>query len=196
MGAGGVTRREIDRVRSLLTERLAPESLSFDGPGGPGSPGEQRDQCQTRESSGRSSNPILHLHNVSQLRQLRKLGGIHTNPRGSDGTIYAGILRHHDCAFEQLAVLDARQATLSWSFAEIPDHVRVPDKAIDSLHTDGNRLIAIDNLVKPKFIFTYDVTDPTNPVLEKTHACERRRATSGLKPARSVTVGWQSRARE
>lgn len=48
---------------------------------------------------------------------------------------------------------------------ELPPEFRAPEKAFDDLLVDGGRLLALDDVVSPKWLFTYDVTDPRRPRL-------------------------------
>ena len=45
-----------------------------------------------------------------------------------------------------------------------------PGKSIDGLHVDGTRLIAVDDIVLPKYLFVFDVSQPFAPVLSRSEA--------------------------
>lgn len=56
----------------------------------------------------------------------------------------------------------------SWQVIELPPRLRRPGKAIDGLHQDGDRLIAIDDIVQPKWLLVYAVKDQQMLELRRT----------------------------
>ena len=52
-----------------------------------------------------------------------------------------------------------------WRNAAPRPDVSVPSKAIDALLLDGDRLVAVDDIVLPKFSFVFDVSAPGEPRL-------------------------------
>jgi hypothetical protein len=71
---------------------------------------------------------------------------------------------------EILGLFDFRQGTPVWTPLPLPPHVRRHDKSIDEFLFDGNRMLAIDNIVYPKYILEYDVIVPDRPTLVATHS--------------------------
>lgn len=55
----------------------------------------------------------------------------------------------------------------SWHAAVIPEALWQPRKAIDHLFVRGSVLIAVDNIVMPKFLLTYGLADRLRPRLER-----------------------------
>jgi len=68
---------------------------------------------------------------------------------------------------EPLGYYDVEGATPIWQPLFVPDSVFGHGKAIDGLHTFGNRLIAVDDVVLPKWFIEYDISDPRMPKLRK-----------------------------
>lgn len=50
-----------------------------------------------------------------------------------------------------------RQASDRWEALDLPPKIRKPGKAIDGLHLDGQRLIAVDDIVTPKWLVLYAI---------------------------------------
>ena len=71
--------------------------------------------------------------------------------------VYAGS----DTELLLVAALDDLAA--GWRRIESARGQAIDGKAIDALLVDGDRLIAVDNIVMPKFHFLFDVTDPLQP---------------------------------
>jgi hypothetical protein len=65
----------------------------------------------------------------------------------------------HEIAF--VGALDDPGA--GWTPLDVPPEVRRMGKSIDGLFVDGPRLVALDDIVLPKVLLTYDVTDPRAP---------------------------------
>lgn len=64
---------------------------------------------------------------------------------------------------EVVGFFDLNDPQCSWQQMEVPQSMRASGKAIDDLVIDGNRLIAIDNLLIPKFLLVYDIANPSRP---------------------------------
>ncbi len=63
-----------------------------------------------------------------------------------------------------------------WRAIPLPAEIALPGKAIDGLLLDGNRLIAVDNFVLPKWVLVYAAEGPGE--LRQTDAIELRSHTS------------------
>ncbi|WP_157621220.1 hypothetical protein [Salisaeta longa] len=55
----------------------------------------------------------------------------------------------------------------SWTQVAVPPPVCKSGKTVDALFRDGNRLLAVDDLILPKWILIYDARDPTKPNFQK-----------------------------
>lgn len=53
-----------------------------------------------------------------------------------------------------------------WNLLSIPDELLHSGKAIDDLLIVNNDLIAIDNIVLPKWILKYNITNPAKPIIK------------------------------
>ncbi len=78
-----------------------------------------------------------------------------------DDILYVG----GNCGWELMGYFDLSADSATWSPLKIPDSVAAFRKTIDGLLVYGNRLIAGDDLVFPKWFIRYDITDPASPVL-------------------------------
>ena len=72
---------------------------------------------------------------------------------GINGTLFVG---GHGKSGEALW-LRSRDDADQWREIPLPSAIRRPGKAVDGLHWDGERLIAVDNIVRPKWLLLYDV---------------------------------------
>ncbi|MDK9700105.1 MAG: hypothetical protein OEM52_08170 [bacterium] len=81
-----------------------------------------------------------------------------------------------DCLFvggrsqsgEIVGFYDLTQDKPQWQSIYVPPTVRRAGKSIDDIIlTVDMKLIAVDNMIFPKYLLAYDATDPRNPVLEK-----------------------------
>ncbi len=70
-----------------------------------------------------------------------------------------------NCGWELMGYFDLNADSATWSPLKIPDSVGAFRKTIDGLLVHGNRLIAVDDLIFPKWFIRYDITDPAAPVL-------------------------------
>src|SRR5262249_23620777 len=79
--------------------------------------------------------------------------------RGS--VLYAG----GSCGREVLGLFDFSEPAPAWAALPGPEQFQQHGKSIDDLLVDGDRLIAVDNIVVPKWLLLYDVSDPSRPAL-------------------------------
>ena len=61
------------------------------------------------------------------------------------------------------------RGTQRWEQIAIPEFARGAGKRLDGLLIDGDRLIAVDNLMLPKYNLEYDITDAANPIYVEAH---------------------------
>jgi hypothetical protein len=73
-----------------------------------------------------------------------------------------------DCGKEVIGSFDLAVAEPGWTPLEVPDRFRRQGKRIDDLLIDGDRLVAVDDVVYPKFLLVYDITEPRRPRLVET----------------------------
>jgi hypothetical protein len=66
---------------------------------------------------------------------------------------------------EVLGRFDFNEPAPAWTPLPVPEQFRQEGKSIDDLLVDGDRLIAVDNVVVPKWLLLYDVTNPSRPAL-------------------------------
>jgi hypothetical protein len=69
------------------------------------------------------------------------------------------------CGKEVIGSYDFASPEPKWTPLEVPEQFRQYGKRIDDLLLDGERLIAVDDIVIPKYLLRYDVADPRNPRL-------------------------------
>jgi hypothetical protein len=77
-----------------------------------------------------------------------------------DGVVYAGGQGGPD----MLGFFDAMGST-PWRRLPIPEHVTTFGKGIDGFAVHEGMLIAVDDIVLPRYLIRYDVRDPRAPVL-------------------------------
>ncbi|HEY1189444.1 MAG TPA: hypothetical protein VGE74_17455, partial [Gemmata sp.] len=65
-----------------------------------------------------------------------------------------------DCGKEVLGSFDLASPEPEWVPLAVPEEFRRYGKRIDDLLLDGDRLIAVDDVVFPKYLLRYDVTNP------------------------------------
>jgi len=70
-----------------------------------------------------------------------------------------------NCGWELMGYFNLAEDSVSWTALDIPDSVAAFRKTIDGLLVHGNRLIAVDDLIFPKWFIRYDITNPAAPVL-------------------------------
>jgi hypothetical protein len=80
------------------------------------------------------------------------------------GVLYVG----GRCGKEVLGRFDFGEVSPAWVPVEVPAELRQPGKAVDDLLPDGDRLVAVDDIVYPKYLLRYDVADPCRPELRRT----------------------------
>jgi len=71
---------------------------------------------------------------------------------------------------ERLLTADLGRPGEGWVEARLPEEAGRAGKAIDALLFDGARLLAVDDILLPKWVFVLDLTDPRRP------ACVDRRS--------------------
>jgi hypothetical protein len=77
--------------------------------------------------------------------------------------LYAG----GSCGREVLGLFDFDEVEPAWVALPVPAQFRRDGKRIDDLLVDGNHLIAVDNIVVPKWLLVYDIGNPRNPALSR-----------------------------
>ena len=80
-------------------------------------------------------------------------------------TLYVGGARGD----ETLCCWDLSESEPARRPIALPDNIRAPGKAIDGLLHDADRLIAVDDIVFPKWNLVYDIQTPTAPILQSMH---------------------------
>lgn len=70
-----------------------------------------------------------------------------------------------DCGKEVIGAFDFAAPQPKWVPLEVPEQFRRHGKRIDDFLRDGDRLIAIDDVIFPKYLLRYDITDPRSPRL-------------------------------
>ncbi len=78
-----------------------------------------------------------------------------------DNTLFVGGV----CGNEILGRYDLSTESPTWVSLEIPEQLKRFGKSIDDLLIDGDRLIAVDNMVFPKWLLLYDISKPDSPQL-------------------------------
>lgn len=58
---------------------------------------------------------------------------------------------------------------LAWRPIELPSELKSSGKGIDAIVFDGDTMIAVDNVYQPKWILTYDCSDPLSPRIRGVH---------------------------
>jgi hypothetical protein len=105
-------------------------------------------------------------HRVQALafhRQVLYVGGHATCWVTRDGGFFQGK--------EIFGLFDLRTDAPPWTPVPLPEEVQGQgaDKSIDEFLFDGDRLIAVDDIVWPKWLLLYDVRVPEAPALEAVH---------------------------
>lgn len=112
-------------------------------------------------------------HRVSNLLQphedcVTPVGGPIPLPRGVTGhavSVVDGVLFVGGGGERSRDGLWLRTADRDWVPVQLPPGLGVPGKAIDGLLRTGDRLIAVDDIVMPKFSVIYDIRVPHEPRL-------------------------------
>lgn len=68
---------------------------------------------------------------------------------------------------ERLLVRDLDDLDAGWSDVQLPGEEFRWGKAIDAFVLDGQRLIAVDDMILPKYCFVLDVSDPLRPAFQR-----------------------------
>lgn len=71
-----------------------------------------------------------------------------------------------DCGEEVLYSIHLTNEQKNWVSLDVPSNLKREGKSIDDLLIDGNKLIAVDNIIFPKWLLVYDITLPELPKLE------------------------------
>jgi len=79
----------------------------------------------------------------------------------ADDILYVG----GNCGREVLGLFHLRDKHPEWISLNVPDEIKKRGKHIDELIIDDHRLIAVDNVVFPKWILTYDISVPEKPCM-------------------------------
>ena len=82
----------------------------------------------------------------------------------ADDILYVG----GSCGEEVLGLFHLRDNHPEWISLNVPNELKRMGKNIDELIIDDKRLIAVDNLVFPKWILTYDISVPEKPYMMDT----------------------------
>lgn len=83
----------------------------------------------------------------------------------ADDVLYVG----GSCGTEVLGLYDLRLGHPVWTAIDVPAELRRAGKRIDDLRLDGDRLLAVDNVVLPKWLLVYDIRQPESPALVSMH---------------------------
>ena len=145
---------------------------------------------------------------------IRQAGNVLVPPNG--GRARAVAIRediivvggHSRCA-ECLWHLSRDNEEFSWNAIGIPDELKARGKEIDGVHFDGDRMIAVDNVIFPKWILTYRLLNGRKFIWEGTfrlpqHAMSERIIQTHLGknslwclsevPNRRSQSGWPERS--
>jgi hypothetical protein len=76
-----------------------------------------------------------------------------------DGVLFAG----GQCEMEVVGAIDLQATVPAWRRLDLPAELRHPGKSVDSFVLDGDRLLALDDILLPKWWFVYDVSDARRP---------------------------------
>jgi hypothetical protein len=82
-----------------------------------------------------------------------------------DEVIYVGS----SGSTEILGLIDLR-GSRRWTSVEVPSRFRYRGKGVDGIALRGNRLVAVDDIVIPRYLFVYDISEPRAPRFVE--ACE------------------------
>ncbi|MBN9117952.1 MAG: hypothetical protein J0I06_02090 [Planctomycetes bacterium] len=70
-----------------------------------------------------------------------------------------------NCGNEVIGAFDLAAPEPRWVPLDVPPQFQRYGKEIDDLLLDGDRLLAVDDIVSPKYLLRYDVDDPRRPRL-------------------------------
>ena len=70
------------------------------------------------------------------------------------------------CGEELLLSVHLTNEQKNWVSLDVPSNLKRVGKSIDDLLIDGKKLVAVDNIVFPKWLLVYDITLPKLPKLE------------------------------
>lgn len=77
------------------------------------------------------------------------------------------VVGGHSKSGESLWWRHPTQAVDRWTPLNLPKEIKRPGKSIDGLHQDGRRLIAVDDVVAPRWLILYRLEDDESLALEK-----------------------------
>lgn len=77
------------------------------------------------------------------------------------------VVGGHSKSGESLWCRHPAQATDRWAPLELPKQIKRPGKSIDGLHQDGRRLIAVDDVMAPRWLILYRLEGDERLSLEK-----------------------------
>jgi len=84
-----------------------------------------------------------------------------------NNTLLAGGFNRNSSKYEIACLVDLTCPERKFHPIEIPSEYRMKGKAIDEILIYENRMILVDNVVFPKFLFEYDITIEQEPLLKK-----------------------------
>jgi hypothetical protein len=108
----------------------------------------------------------LKIFNSGGRQLTRKTGCQFTCLAHKNNTVYLGGQYRKDRS-ELFAALDVSGVDLSAEEIALPLQA-VEGKSIDDILVVGNRLILVDNIMYPKYLFEYDISEAAKPVHRKT----------------------------
>jgi len=84
-----------------------------------------------------------------------------------NNTVYIGGLNLNSGSKELSDYIDLTCADKEFNPVIIPEEYEMSGKAIDDIMVHGNRMILVDNIIFPKYLFEYDISQETAPGLSK-----------------------------
>jgi len=113
-------------------------------------------------------NPMLRIFNQEGKMLYRQKVGNYSCINHKDNVVYlGGSHTMFNEGGEMFGILDLSGADFQVVEKELPI-TTVPGKSIDDILILENRLVLVDNIVFPKFLFEYDISNPSNPIHQKT----------------------------
>jgi hypothetical protein len=116
--------------------------------------------------------PGCRVHTIAFYRSVLFVGGSGDHPGRSEPVAMLGLF-------------DFREDPPAWKRITVPEEVLWHENTIDDLLFDSDRLIAVDDIVYPKWLLVYDVSTPQAPGLVSvcplpSHAVHERIASGSL----------------
>lgn len=105
---------------------------------------------------GKLINEILNIYHksIACKKNTIFLGGEVTDTR-------------YELCGEMCSTINLESSNITLKEIEIPVKI-VKGKSIDDILIEGNNLVLVDNVITPKYLFEYDISDPNNPDLKAT----------------------------